>query len=231
MQLRPVCMLGGCESICWACQINRLKRETVDLTGQDFGRRVFVYESQTEGEVRSGGWVVCASTCLLRWVSSCCVSGLDWKLPRAPTRADLSSGSVLNRWQPWLPGKKWNVQTFICSTSDTLWASWCPFSCWLYLYNCTTYILPCFPLPSPGLYLDHKIVDNVSSNVGETGGLLGFPPVLIQLASYKQCTLVFFKLQPLLVPQSKCSMEELGKYVEADGCPSWFWFCWSWFPS
>lgn len=95
--------------ICWVCQINRLKRETVGLTGQHFGLCMWAHllrmrvrlrvRSKLEGER-------CVSTCLLRWVSSCCVSGRDWTLPRAPTPADLSSGSVLNRWQPWLPGRQ-----------------------------------------------------------------------------------------------------------------------------
>lgn len=46
-----------------------------------------------------------ASTCLLRWVSSCCVSGLNWTLPRAPTPVDWSSDSTPSTLQPWLPGK------------------------------------------------------------------------------------------------------------------------------
>lgn len=107
-----------CEWICLrayveACQINRLKGETVGGTGQDFGLRAqlfffffFFCIWQSESEVRNGGRAVCLPTCLSRWVSSYCVSGLDWKLLQAPTQADLFSGSVLNKWQPWLPGKQ-----------------------------------------------------------------------------------------------------------------------------
>lgn len=106
-----------CERICLrayveVCQINRIKGETVGGTGQDFGLRVraqlffFAYDSLTESEVRNGGRAVCLPTYLSRWVSSYCVSGLDWRLLRAPTQADLFSGSVLNKWQPWRPGKQ-----------------------------------------------------------------------------------------------------------------------------
>lgn len=105
-----------CERICLRayvemCQINRLKGGTVGGTGQDFGQHVhffffFAYDSLTDSEVRNGGRAVSLPTCLLRWVSSYCVSELDWRLLRAPTQADLFSGSVLSKWQPWLPGKQ-----------------------------------------------------------------------------------------------------------------------------
>lgn len=70
-----------CEWICLrayveACQINRLKGETVGGTGQDFGLRVraqlfffslfFAFDSLTESEVRNGGQAVCWSTCRSR---------------------------------------------------------------------------------------------------------------------------------------------------------------------
>lgn len=74
---------------------------------------------------------MCLPTCLSRLVSSYCVSGLDWKLLRAPTQADLFSGSVLNKWQPWLPGKQkeqvWSFPQIPLSTLYTLELIGCQF--------------------------------------------------------------------------------------------------------
>lgn len=89
----------------WVCmsaydrcvKINRLKRETVGLTGQDFRLCVhdsgFVHDSLTEGEVKTGGGAkcVCLHVCWGEFLHAAslgktgCCHGLQYRLTRLLT--------------------------------------------------------------------------------------------------------------------------------------------------